>query len=224
MKKEIIILLAIVAVIAVAGMVGASYYRDSVQKPAAPGKKTPDELLRADSPSLGPPDAKVTIVEFYDPECESCAKFHPIVKGLMKEFEGKVKFVSRYATFHKNARLAALYTEAAGQQGNYWEMRETLFEKQDEWGEKHGAAPTTPAVEPSVLFDKYAKDLGMNVDQLKAAVADPKTAVRIDRDMQDVDTLKVNRTPTFYVNGRLLARLTQLDLRALIVQEIEKQP
>ncbi|NOT47112.1 MAG: thioredoxin domain-containing protein [Acidobacteria bacterium] len=222
MKKEVIILLAIVGVIAIAGVVGASYYRTSVQKPLEPGKKIPEELLRTDVPAIGPVEAKVTVVEFYDPECETCAAFHPVVKGLLKEFEGKIRVVSRYATFHKNARLAATYTEAAGEQGKYWEMQEKLFEKQGEWGEKHGAAPTAPPVAPTVLFENYAKELGMNVDQLKASVADPKHGARIDRDMRDVDTLKVMRTPTFYVNGRLLAKLSQPELRALIMQELAK--
>jgi protein-disulfide isomerase len=223
MKKEVIILLAIVAVVVIGGVVGASYYRGTVQAPPAPGTKVREELVRPDSPSIGPADAKVTIVEFYDPECETCASFHPGVKALLKEFEGKVRFVARYATFHKNARIAAIYTEAAGEQGKYWEMQAKLFEKQGEWGEKHGHdAPPTPIGPPTALFEKYAQELGLNVEQLKISVTDPKHAARVDRDMQDVDALKVNRTPTFYVNGRQLARLGQLDLRALIVQELSK--
>src|SRR5829696_4809401 len=165
MKKEVIILLAIIALVAIGGVVGASYYRTSVQIPPEPGKKIPEELLRADAASIGPADAKVTLIEFYDPECESCASFHPAVKGLLKEFEGKVRFVARYATFHKNARLAAIYTEAAGEQGKYWEMQAKLFEKQGEWGEKHGqAAPATPVAPPDAMFQKYAQELGMNVE------------------------------------------------------------
>ena len=224
MKKEVIILLAIVGIVAIAGVVGASYYRASIQKAPEPGTKIREELLRADSPAIGPVDAKVTVVEFYDPECESCASFHGAVKSLQKEFEGKVRFVSRYATFHKNARLAAIYTEAAGEQGKYWEMQAKLFEKQAEWGERHGHdAPAVTPAPPMELFDKYAKELGMNVEQLKASVVDPKHAARIDRDMRDVEALRVNRTPTFYVNGRMLARLNQQDLRSLIRDELAKQ-
>jgi len=224
MNKKVLVLLAIVGIVAIAGVVGASYYRGSVQSgPVAAGKKVPEELVRADSPSIGPADAKVTVVEFYDPECESCASFHQVVKTLQKEFEGKVRFVSRYATFHKNAKLAAIYTEAAGEQGKYWQMQEKLFEKQDEWGEKHGhGAQPVPAGSASTYFDKYAQELGLNVEQLKASVADPKHAEKIDRDMRDVSVLKVQRTPTFFVNGRMLARLNQQDLRTLIREELAK--
>lgn len=221
MKNRVIGLAAIVALVAVAAYIGASYYRTSVQSGPTPGTKIPEELVRSDSPAIGPADAKVTIVEFYDPECETCASFNPTVKSLLKEFEGKVRFVARYATFHKNAKIAAIYTEAAGEQGKYWEMQSKLFENQREWGDKHGAEPASSAP-PNVLFDKYAKELGLNVDQLKASIDDPKHAAKIDRDMKDVATLKVMRTPTFFVNGRQLSRLGQQDLRNLIREELAK--
>lgn len=223
MKSKIIFLILGVAVVAGGLYAASTYYRTSVQSPPAPGKKIPQELLRTDSPAVGPVDAKVTVVEFYDPECEACAAFHPVVKALQKEFEGQVRFVSRYATFHKNARTAAIYTEAAGEQGKYWEMQAKLFEKQDEWGEKHGhgAQPVSPTA-VTAMFDKYAAELGLNVDQLKASINDPKHAARIDRDMRDVDFLRVMRTPTFFVNGRQLARLNQQDLRSLIREELAK--
>ncbi|MGD9588694.1 MAG: thioredoxin domain-containing protein [Pyrinomonadaceae bacterium] len=223
MKTKVLFLIVGAAVVAGALYAASTYYRSSVQSGPAPGKKVPEELLRTDAPTIGPADAKVTVVEFYDPECEACAAFHPVVKGLQKEFEGKVRFVSRYATFHRNARTAALYTEAAGEQGRYWEMQSKLFEEQDEWGEKHGqgAQPLSQNA-VSALFDKYAAELGLNVDQLKASVNDPKNAARIDRDMRDVDILQVRRTPTFFVNGRQLARLNQQDLRTLIREELAK--
>ncbi len=224
MKKEVLILLGVVTLVAAAGVIGASYYRESVQKSPETSKPPRQELVRSDSASIGPADAKVTIVEFYDPECETCASFHPALKSLLKEFEGKVRYVARYAPFHKNAKIAAIYTEAAGEQGKYWEMQQKLFEKQGEWGERHGSgAPAVPAGPPTQLFDKYAQEMGLNVEQLKASVADPKHAAKVDRDLSDTNALDVNRTPTFFVNGRKLARLTQLDLRALIVQELAKQ-
>lgn len=224
MKKEVIILLAIVGVVAIAGVVGASYYRGNVQKAPEPGTKIREELVRPDSPAIGPADAKVTVVEFYDPECEACASFHSSVKNLQKEFEGQVRFVYRYATFHNNARLAALYTEAAGEQGKYWEMQAKLFEKQGEWGEKHGhGAQPVPAGSAAGLFDKYAKELGLNMEQLKISLENPKHAAKIDRDMRDVQALRVLRTPTFYVNGRQLAQLREEYLRSLIRDELAKQ-
>lgn len=221
MKKEVKILLAVGLVIIVGGLIGASYYRRSVQ--SVPVTATVNEaLVRPDSPSLGPADAKVTVVEFLDPECETCASFSPVVKSLMKEFDGKVRFVVRYAAFHKNAKPAAIYTEAAGEQGKYWEMQEKLFAKQSEWGEVHGAPPSATAVPAAVSFEKYAQELGLNMDQFRASVTDPKHAAKVDRDMKDLQTMGVKSTPTFFVNGRRLARLNQQDLRSLINEELKK--
>lgn len=220
MKKEAKILLAILAVVVIVIFIGSKYYRQDVQKAPPADPKIAEQLVRPDSPSLGPSDAKVTVVEFYDPECESCAAFAPQVKSLINEFP-QVRFVFRYAAFHKNGKPAAIFTEAAGEQGKYWEMQEILFKRQSEWGEKHGAAPSGPQPPIETFFYKYANELGLNEDQLKAAVNSPKYAEKIDRDMKDVRSLGVTRTPTFYVNGRKLARLDIDDLRTLINSELK---
>lgn len=221
--KKILILLAIVAAVIIAAVVGSSYYRQSVQqKPTQEKAATSEFLVRPDSPAIGPQDAKVTVVEFYDPECEACAAFAPAIKKMTAEYP-QVRFVFRYMPFHKNARLAAIYTEAAGEQGKYWEMQEKLFETQPEWGEKHGHLPqpadTTPA---GVYFEKYAGELGLDLAQLKNSITDTKHAAKADRDMEDGKRLNVTRTPTFFVNGRQLARLNLSDMRALINEELNK--
>lgn len=220
MKKEAKILLGILAVVVIGIYIGSKYYRADIQKAPTADPEITEQLIRPDSPSIGPADAKVTVVEFYDPECESCAAFAPRVKSLIAEFP-QVRFVYRYAAFHKNGKPAAIFTEAAGEQGKYWEMQETLFKRQSEWGEKHGA-PATGAEPPvETYFYKYANELGLNEDQLKAAVISPKYAEKVDRDMKDVRSLGVTRTPTFYVNGRKLARLDIDDLRNLINSELK---
>ena len=85
MKKEVRILLAIAAVVVIAGMAAAAYYRKSVQSPPAPGTKIAGELVRSDSATIGPADAKVTLVEFYDPECGTC---RPVPSGRQRLNEG----------------------------------------------------------------------------------------------------------------------------------------
>ncbi|MEO5858473.1 MAG: thioredoxin domain-containing protein [Pyrinomonadaceae bacterium] len=222
MRKEVGILLAIGVIVVVLGVVGASYYRGSVQKaPVVPDNSK--VLVRPDSYTIGPADAKVTIVEFLDPECESCASVAPQVKALLKEYEGKVRFVARYMPLHPNAKLAAQYTEAAGAQGKYWEYQEKLFAMQGEWGTKHGgdshAAPTAPV---SSLFEKYGKELGLDPQKLNADAGNSDYAQKADRDLNDGRALGVKGTPTFFVNGRKLARLSMTDLRTLINEELAK--
>ncbi|HLM57235.1 MAG TPA: thioredoxin domain-containing protein [Pyrinomonadaceae bacterium] len=227
MRKEIKILALIAVVVVVAAVLGAGYYRESKQGERKETATADSRLVRPDSPALGPADAPVTLVEFVDPECESCGAFAPVVKKILKDYDGKVRLVIRYMPFHPNSRLAASYTEAAGEQGKYWEMQELLFRRQPEWGEIHGHGPQVAAAaarrEPApVLFERYAAELGLDVDRARAAVAENRYASKVERDMRDGQSLGVSKTPTFFVNGRMLMRFGEAPLRALIEEELKK--
>lgn len=227
MTKQIKILALIGFVVIVAAIVGASYYRKSVQGERKSAATADGTLVRPDSPTLGPADAPVTVVEFLDPECESCAAFSPVVKKMLMDYDGKVRLVIRYMPFHPNSVPAASWAEAAGEQGKYWEMQEVLFRRQSEWGEIHGhgtqvAAAAARREPPAVLFERYAAELGLDVERLRAAVAQNRYASKVERDRRDGQSLGVTKTPTFFVNGRQLARFSQQDLRALIEEELRK--
>jgi protein-disulfide isomerase len=227
MRSEVKIMGAILVIVIAGAFVGSRYYRSSVQevrKPEANIAKTAPsgQLIREDSPTMGPADAKVTLVEFYDPECESCASFAPVVKKIYSEYGGKVRLVMRYMPLHKNSITAANFLEAAGEQGKYWEAQELLFKKQPEWGEKHGAAPDPNAPSINILFDKYAKELGIDMDKARTAINARKFDEKINRDRKDGQDLGVRRTPSFFVNGRELARFGEADLRSLIDEEMKK--
>ena len=106
MKKEVKTLLFIGGVVAIIAVIGTVLYRQSVQSTPPVTQQQPDlteKLVRPDSPTLGPADAKVTVVEFLDPECEACAQFSPAVKGLVKEFP-QVRFF-RYMPLHRTPGL-----------------------------------------------------------------------------------------------------------------------
>lgn len=230
MRKEFIILGAIIAIVIVGAVIGSNYYRSSVQKDSVVGnsnsggkpKIAPEQLVRPDSPSLGPADAKVTLVEFYDPECESCAAFAPVVKKILKEYEGKIRLVTRYMPLHPNSVTAANFTEAAGEQGKYWEAQDMLFRKQPEWGTKHGPPTAAPPPNINELFDKYAQELGLDLDKASAAIKSKKFDAKIEQDRKDGQAIGVRRTPTFFVNGRELAMFGESYLRALIEEEMKK--
>lgn len=228
MRKEVKILGAIVIAVVIAAIVGANYYRSSVQNERITtntntNKSTvnTENLVRPDSPTLGAADAPVTLVEFLDPECESCAAFAPVVKKIMKDYEGKIRLVVRYMPLHPNSLSAATFTEAAGEQGKYWQAQELLFQKQPEWGTKHGLQTTAPA-DINVLFKKYATELGLDTKKMDAAFAENRYQSKLQRDLQDGQSLGVRQTPSFFVNGRKLARFSEVDLQALIDEELKK--
>lgn len=70
-------------------------------------------LVRDYSPTKGSDDAKVTIVEFFDPACETCKAFHPFIGNLMAAHPGKIKVVMRNAAFHHGSDYVVAMLEAA---------------------------------------------------------------------------------------------------------------
>lgn len=222
MRKEIKILTAVGVVVIVAAVLGASYYRKSAQSERQSSATTDSQLVRPDSPTLGPADAPVTVVEFLDPECESCRAFSPYIKELLKQYDGKLRLVVRYMPLHPNSRLAAMFNEAAGEQGKYWEMQEILFRRQPEWGERHGQAASAEQESPAILFERYAAEIGLDVEKLRNSVTQNRFASKIERDMKDGQSLGVSKTPTFFVNGRQLMRFSKEDLKSLIDEELGK--
>lgn len=172
----------------------------------------PEQLVKFHSPSLGNPNAKVTIVEFLDPECESCAAFYPTVKGLLSEYPDKVRFVVRYMLYHSNSKLAALATEAAGKQGKYWEMQAQLFHQTD-W--THQEAPQNKK------FEEIAKGMNLDVAKFQEDMKDPGTIANVEADFKEGPTLGVSGTPTIFVNGRKLEELSYSRLKGLIEDELK---
>lgn len=214
MKQELKVLLGIGLCIILL-MFGAVWWFTKTATPST--SPTPIEqstLVKEDSPTLGASDAKVTIVEFLDPECESCRAMFPVVKQLLDEYEGKVKLVVRYFPLHQNSVLAATVTEAAGKQGKYWEMQEKLFEKQSEWGEKQTSQKE--------LFIKYAQELQLDMTKFEADLSDAAVATKIQRDKADGQTVGVQGTPTFFINGQKVNQLSPQLMKARIEEELNK--
>lgn len=179
----------------------------------APGASIETLLVRPYSPTQGADQAKVTIVEFFDPECESCRAMYPIVKQVMQEFDGRTKLVIRYMPLHQNSVYAASLLEAARLQNKYWEYLEVVMLRQPEWASH--AAPR-----PDLLLT-YAPMVGLNVDQLKADAASQDIRRRITQDEQDGNALGATRTPTFFINGRPLLRLGYNELREAVQAQLQ---
>mgnify|MGYP001461620515 CR=1 FL=1 len=151
--------------------------------------------VQADDWVKGNIDATVTLVEYLDFECEACGAYYPLVKRLSEEYGDRVTFVSRYFPLpnHRNSMTSASAIEAAGRQGKYWEMHDLLFEEQQNWGEL--AAPD-PAI-----FERYAEQLGLDMERFKQDVASEEVRNRIVRDRDAGSRLGISGTPTFFLNG-----------------------
>lgn len=169
-------------------------------------------LVRKDSPSRGSTDAPVTLVEFLDPECESCRMAYPIVEQILQDYDGRIRYVVRYFSNHTNSELAIAATEAAGEQGKYWEMQALLFTNQTEWGEQ-----STSQID---IFIRYAKELDLDVESFTVAIQNPIYLEKAQRDQWDANRLGIRGTPAFFINGRLVYGMVEESLRALIDEEL----
>jgi protein-disulfide isomerase len=171
-------------------------------------------LVRMHSPVLGPVNAPVTIVEFFDPACETCREFYPIVKGLLKKYPNDVRLVVRYAPFHRNSDLVVKMLEASKVQGKYWEVLDAVLADQPQWA-SHG--------EPN-LYVAYQSAVRVGVDLNKALfdAQSPAVAAALKQDVEDLTALEVTKTPTFFVNGRSLPSFGAAQLESLVAEEVAK--
>jgi protein-disulfide isomerase len=201
----------IVVALAAAFLIAANWYRQDEQAAieAVVAAGGTDRLIRPHSPTLGPADAPVTLIEFLDPECEACGAMHPVLKRLLQEFDGRIRFVVRYMPLHQNSAYAAALLEGARTQNMYWDLMDAFFARQAEWASHEAPRPEFLAA--------YAAQLGLDVDRLTAAASDAEIERRIRQDTTDGQALGVDRTPTFFVNGRPLPRIGYEPLRSAIV-------
>ena len=203
------------AAVVAAFLGGAVLFKDrSGQALTEAAQRNSEALVRAHSPVFGNPAAKVTIVEFFDPSCETCRAFYPIVKGMVNASFGQLRLVIRYAPLHKGSDTAIKILEAARQQGKYWEAVEKALAFQPRW-----AAHDDPR--PELIWELIA-DIGLDVAKAKADANSPAIAQNLRQDIADMQALRVSRTPGFFLNGTPLREFGEAQLKSLVEQEIKK--
>ena len=182
--------------------------------PSKPDMARAQALASPESPTLGPADAKVHIVEFLDPACETCAVFYPHVKKLMGEHPGRIRLSVRHVAFHKNADQAVRALEGARAQGKYFEALEALLANQDRWVENH-----------RVVADRIPAALapaGLDLERLRIDMEAAEVARRMQGDMADARLLAVTKTPEYFVNGRQMPEFGIEQLRNLVLAELDR--
>jgi protein-disulfide isomerase len=169
-------------------------------------------FVRPHSPSLGAEDARVVLVEFTDPACETCASFAPILKRFLEIYPGRLRLVVRYAPFHGGSADVVRVLEAARLQGRYWETLDLLYRSQASWTVRH-----------QVHVDRVWQVLaqaGLDLERLQRDVRDARLTALLEQDLADAATLGVRKTPGIFVNGRPLEPFGVQPLGELIAAEI----
>jgi protein-disulfide isomerase len=150
--------------------------------------------------SLGPPQAPVTLVEYGDFECPHCAAAYPVIRGLLESLGSRVRFVWRHypiTVSHDHAQKAAEASEAAANQGKFWEMHDLLFQNQD-------------ALDGESLIG-YARSLNLDVERFRRELADNVHTERVYEDLVSGQNSGVHWTPTFFLNGARHGSARDLD-------------
>jgi protein-disulfide isomerase len=167
---------------------------------------------------LGAPSATVTVEEFADFQCPTCATVHTKMKEINSLYGGRIKFIYRnypLTQMHKNAYEAASAAEAAGFQGKFWAMQDQLFTNQKTWSN---------SAEARKLFEEYANKIGLDVAKWQTDMASVPIKTRIDADINRGSALKITGTPSVFINGRQLAveEMEVNTMRQIIDAEMQK--
>lgn len=165
-------------------------------------------IIPENSNSIGPSDAKVTIVEFSDFQCPACKAADPTVQKVLEEYKDKIRFVYRNYPIptHEFGMVAAQAAQAASLQGRFWDMHKILFDKS-----------------PELSKDKiitYAMNLGLDVAKFAADMDSDTVKASITKDQDDANAAGVDVTPTFFINGTKFSGVLSL---AQFEQEINSR-
>ena len=212
-RTSAVILTALVALAAFASA-AFLYQRHERQQAAEQAAAKLDVMVRAHSPVIGPADAPVTIVEFFDPACETCRAFYPLVKKIVDGQEGKVQLVVRYLPLHKGSDVAVRILEAARQQNLFWPVTEATLRAQPMWA-SHGNP------EPEHIWE-FLGPTGLDIPRAREDARSPAAQAALDQDIAAAVALKVTKTPGFFVNGRPLTEFGHEQLKALVASEVQR--
>jgi protein-disulfide isomerase len=208
MKRNALFVVVLAGLLA-AFIFGRSYYTSSRSEQAeASAGSLMATLVRPHAPSIGPADAPVVIVEFFDPACETCAAFYPMVKQMMAANSDKIRLVLRYAPFHAGSENVVAAIEAARRQDKLLPTLEALFKSQAGWAPNHTSQMG--------LAWPYLEGLGLDFAQMRKDMLDPEIARVIAQDLEDARALNVTKTPEYFVNGRPLPSFGFAQLQALV--------
>jgi protein-disulfide isomerase len=163
-----------------------------------------------DDPSIGPDNAKVTVIEFSDFQCTFCQIWYKQdYKQLLESYPNQIRFVYRDLPLpmHPQAIPAAEAAECANEQGAFWKYHDALFEQ------KYGL--------DRAAYEHYASDLGLDAKAFAECLDSHRYLSEINADASDANRVGISGTPSFVINGRILVgALPFSDFKTVIDEEL----
>jgi len=191
----------IVACVAILGGLVFLNQSESVDVEEVDGAKviTKTDTTPADN-VYGNAESDVVLIEYGDFQCPGCKSAASTVSQVKEDYKDDIAFVFRHfplTSIHPNAIAAASSAEAAGNQGKFWEMHDLLYENQEAWSQ-------ADAQQRDSVFELYADQLGLDVEQFKADIVTDTISQKINFDRSLGGKMGVTGTPAFFLNGEEL--------------------
>jgi len=195
-QKRIIIWSSVVLITAIAAI---GTYQVATSKPTQLPRKDGALSMPLDTNdhTKGVKTPKVTLVEYSDFQCPACGLYYPMVESVYTQYKDRISFTYRHFPLpqHQNALVAGYASEAAANQGKFWEMADYLFKNQAEWSDLSNA-------DAQSKFETYAQKIGLDIVKFKADSASDAVKNRVERDRQSGNLSAVDHTPLFFINGK----------------------
>ncbi|WCR09834.1 thioredoxin domain-containing protein [Paracoccus stylophorae] len=214
-RRTLVISTAAAAVAAFGGgavLVQRGRAANSAQLPANTPSVDQSRLTPRHAPVLGPTDAPVTLVEFFDPSCEACRAFHPVLQRLRDSYPTQLRLVLRYTVFHEGSDEAVRILETARMQDRFEPILDALLDQQPRW-----------AIHDSPQMDRawqIAAEAGLDLERAQGDRLFPGITGVLNQDATDVEALEIRATPTFFLNGRRLENVSQRSLEDAVSQAV----
>jgi protein-disulfide isomerase len=178
--------------------------KTSVRVSLEPPRQT---IATANSPSKGPANAPIELVEFSDFQCPFCFRAHPVVNQVLSTYGDRIRFVYRHYPLpnHPNARPAAEAASCAAEQGKFWPYHDRLFATQSRLAESD--------------LKQDAAELGLDTTKFNACFDTHKFRAEVDADQRAGEEAGVNGTPAFFINGRLISGAQPFDAFKKVIDE-----
>lgn len=208
-ETKIIGLISLVSIALLFGFVWLSSVNAPLPK-VEPQKVEKPELIDSQSQRLLP-EAPVQLVEFGDFQCPACGATHPVIKQLQAHFGSRLGFVYRHYPLdgiHPHADSTALASQAAANQGKFFEYHDLLFAKQNNWS-------TATSIKKKLI--SYAKELNLDLKRFEEDLNSESSRERVALDKGTALALGLTGTPSLFINGeRYQGELTFEALKAAI--------
>jgi protein-disulfide isomerase len=161
---------------------------------------------------VGKKEAPVTLIEFGEYENEDCAKANEVVKQLLEEYDGKIRFQFRHfplTLIHQRSLKASESAVAAGQEGKFWEMHNLLFQNRRNLG--------------TTSLKLYSKEAGVKSKRFLEDLVNGTFGWQVQDDIKEGHNRGVKEIPAFFVNDVMVTgRPNYANISAAIEQALKK--